>query len=738
MKNLLVQKHTFRRNKRPWLPGMAFVAVVAGCGGGHSNAASIQMSTPSLPVKAPYLPSKLSPLPPKATTTPPPASTLPVNTKVLFNCAAGAVTCVEVTSTGPQTQASLPLTFGQPFKAGDWQHNSQGLIAQVDGASVPLQTDGISSHRDGSARFAVLSTQLTNVQSGQKRIINFYTAQKSTPTSMAPVEPDWNLELEVQLYDASNNVVSTLVALPQAQLKTQIAQNAGQRLKGPVTTEYTVVTGFKNKATGQEHPHLSARLHTRLYEDGQRIRTDVVLENTRTWTPAPANFTYDLTIKRHGTVLHKQPRFTHYHHARWHKVVWSGNAQAPLAKVRHHMPYFIASKAVMNYNLALPDTETLLASEASQLAKARLLQADLGPMGNARLNPYFPSTGGRPERGPVPFWTALYLVTQDQRAMDSMMANADASAAVPIHHRDEKTDYPIDLDTYPKASLRSGNSIPVVPKASDSTIWSPDIAHQSSFTYIPYLVTGDLFHLEGMMFWAAYNMMSLNPEYRQGTLGIVEPTEVRGQAWAMRSLWEVYTSLPDSHPRKAYHAKRLENNLNYYANKYVAGNSVIPPLGMVVSSQTGGGDIAPWQNDFMALTWSLMAENDEPKAKVFLDWISRFTVGRFMSDEQGFCAAKAAEYYWKPKDPSGNFFKSFNALFDINYPTLENTPCEQILPPNTACAECYPGIALAMLAAAHNAKVSNAGTAYERWYKMNPNNVKALEKDPRWSIIPRP
>jgi len=406
--------------------------------------------------------------------------------------------------------------------------------------------------------------------------------------------------------------------------------------------------------------------------------------------------------------------------------------------VRHNMPYFLASKAVMNYNLALPDTETLLIAEATNLANARSAQTALGPMGNALLNPYFPSTGGRPERGPVPFWTALYLVTQDQRSLDSMLANADASAAVPIHHRDETTGHPIDLDTHPKASLKSGTSVPAVPKATDSTIWSPDIAHQSSFTYVPYLVTGDAFYLEGMLFWSAYNMMSLNPEYRQGTLGIIEPTEVRGQAWAMRSLWEVHTALPDSHPRKAYHAKRLANNLNFYASTYVADNPLISPLGMVVSGQTGGGDVAPWQNDFMALTWSLMAENNEPNAKVFLDWIGRFTVGRFVSDQAGFCAATAAGYYWKPKDANGNFFSSLKSLYDVNFPTIVNTPCEQVLPPNTDCAECYPGIAMAMLAAAKNANVTNAGAGYDRWYKMNPNNVKALAKDPRWSIVPRP
>ena len=38
--------------------------------------------------------------------------------------------------------------------------------------------------------------------------------------------------------------------------------------------------------------------------------------------------------------------------------------------------------------------------------------------------------------------------------------------------------------------------------------WGPDTAHQPSFSYIPYLVTGDLFYLEECYFWASHNVMN--------------------------------------------------------------------------------------------------------------------------------------------------------------------------------------------------------------------------------------
>ena len=217
-------------------------------------------------------------------------------------------------STG-SAQASVPVTFGQPFKSGDWPA-SQGLVAtDSSGASVPLQADEISSHRDGSVRFAVLSAKVSNLQANQPKLINLFRGTKSTATQTIPASPDWNLELEAKVYNGST-LISTLVAKPQDLLKQQIAQGKGVRLNGAVATEYNVVAPFKDSATNAEHPHLVARLHTRLYEGGARVRTDMVLENNWTLKANPGNITYELTVRRNGQVVHTQPRFTHNHHAR--------------------------------------------------------------------------------------------------------------------------------------------------------------------------------------------------------------------------------------------------------------------------------------------------------------------------------------------------------------------------------------------------------------------------------------
>ncbi len=642
-------------------------------------------------------------------------------------------------STSTQAQASLPVTFGQPFKAGDWLHTTQGLVAQVGGATIPLQADEISSHRDGSARFAVLSAQLSNVQPGEARIINIFPGAKANSTPSVPATPDWNLELEAQVYDANGNVTATLIAQPQSQLVTQIASTTGRRLAGAVATEYTVALPFKNKATGTPHPHLSARLHTRLTDGGQRIRTDVVMENTRTWTASPGNITYSFAVKRNGSTIYTQPKFTHYHHARWHKVLWTGALAEPQARVRHNMPYFMASKAVWNYDLSVTIPETTLASDAAALAKVRTEQVALGPMGNVLLEPYFPMTGGRSEIGPYPTWTVKYLLTQDPRALEIMIANASAAASVPVHYRDESTDHPLDLDKYPNVSMNSAWSNPVLPSVTNgTTIWEADIAHQASYTYVPYLVTGDAFFLDEMMFWAAWNAATPNPGYRGAGLGLAKDNQVRGQAWAMRALGETYRSLPDKHPRKTYFSNRLDANLDWYANEYPrnAKASQIYTLNALPKPDephlTG-----PWQNDYFGIVFSQLAENGDPKAEETLNWVSKFNLGRFNAESEGFCTAYAAGYYFTVQNTNRAPYTSWKDLFQANFP---GTACSTSL-----AIEGYPdwsggyaASARAMMAAAHNAGVTGAAATYAKWRSWTPKMDADFSNNPTWAIVPRP
>ena len=78
-----------------------------------------------------------------------------------------------------------------------------------------------------------------------------------------------------------------------------------------------------------------------------------------------------------------------------------------------------------------------------------------------------------------------------------------------------------------------------------------DSAHQPSMAFLPYVVTGDLFYLEELQFWANYNMVQGNPGYRDDKKGLVKWDQIRGQAWSMRTLGQVAFITPDAHPLKS-------------------------------------------------------------------------------------------------------------------------------------------------------------------------------------------
>lgn len=781
-----------------------------------------------------------------------PTTSMPVATAP-FDCAVGALTCVEIVSTSAQAQASVPVTFGQPFQAGQWLPQTQGLVAKVGEAAVPLQADEVSSHRDGSARFAVLSAQLNNLQANERRIVNIYKASVSSSSATLPTSPAWDMEVVAKVFNtqvtkvkfgnrngqtagtpflAGEQITLTLskdtttqsfthtvtsaqaggghstlsliaeefrklinsqstvfmaerigtgngyenvwvktrdpaggafqvsfsyagaatisqintaefepprdwVFRPQESLKQQIAaSNSGQtvasrRLHGAVATEFGLAAPLKDAVTGAEHPHLAARLDTRLYNAGQQIRTDVVMENNWTFKPNPKNISYELTVKQGGTTVHQQPVFTHYHHARWHKAVWAG--AEPKARVRHHMGNFMASRAVWNYDRTLPVSETTLAAEATNLANKRAAQAHLGPMGNVFLQPLFGTTGGRADIGPLPRWTALYLITQDERARASMLANADAAAAVPVHYRDENTDLPVNPVTHRTLTVYSTSA--TVPSSTDRTIWAPDTAHQASFSYVPYLITGDKFYQEEMMFWASWNVIDLPAGYRGYEKALVNRHQVRGQAWALRSLFEAHAALPDKHSLKATYRTMLDNNLAHYRETYVNGSNV-SPMGSIQHTATS---TPPWQNDFVGSVVSLMAENREPNARELVDWLSRFNVGRFMSDAEGFCAARAPGYYWKNVDTAGAFLTTWSELFAANYAADVGKACSTLTITSGYPTEAggYAAYARGMLGAAANASVATADIAYAKWKSMTPSMDKAFAADPTWAIKPR-
>jgi hypothetical protein len=253
--------------------------------------------------------------------------------------------------------------------------------------------------------------------------------------------------------------------------------------------------------------------------------------------------------------------------------------------------------------------------------------------------------------------------------------------------------------------------------------------------FVPYLITGDAFYQEEVIFWAGWNIAGMNPQYRGYSTGLLIDDQVRGQAWNMRSLSEAVRIIPDNHSLKEYFKVRLANNMNWYNQRYVINAAAESPLG-AVRKPDEPHLASPWQNDFLGIVFAQLVDDGEPYALPVLNFFSKFNVGRFLNESNGFCIAKAPGYYWTVRNSSGVYISDWSTLFSTNYP---GTTCTADLAidgypdaPNGSAA-----YARGMLGSAANAGVPNAASAYNLWVSKTPKMDAAFSNEPTWAIVPR-
>ncbi len=569
----------------------------------------------------------------EAVIAPPPETTIVSGQKV---------TDVVVQNTGSD-QTRVPVTFGQVFAPGHIGAGTSVVGRLADGTGVPLQVDVKARHADGSLRHAVLSTVLPRLAAGASATVELVKSGTVTANTAATPDAMLNAGFTSKVAIVVGGVTYTASADQLLRTGTYTTW-----LAGPVATEWMVDAPLKTSA-GQPHPHLTARFAIRWYpSEVKKARVEVVVGNDTTFTPGIRNFTYDVDFQVDGKSAYTQSALIHFWHSRWHQMGW-WDATPPAVHLKHDIAYLLATKAVPNYDQGVTVDEELLQSYAA------LPASRIGPMKIGLAVDYMPSTGGRPDIAPLPGWTAAYLLSMDIRAKNAMMATADGSGSWPMHFRDESTGQPVRLDNAVNRLLTTHSNFwergPLpVPRCGTgdwnqcATPMTPEPGHEPSLTYVPYLVTGDLFYLEESQFWATANPLGTDPGAHGYELGLLSWDQVRAQAWGLRTLGHVAYITPDDHPLKAYFNTQLSNNLDHYHKNFVINNP------NELGAYDGAGDImfesdqsAAWQDDFLTWSFGHLTELGFTKAKPILDWKAKYPVGRMTAP--GFCWLEAASYY---------------------------------------------------------------------------------------------
>jgi len=556
------------------------------------------------------------------------------------------------------------ITFGHVFVQGEIAAGKSIIAESTNGTALPLQINKKSTHADGSLRHAILSLSLASISAGEIKTIKLKEGQSSLSGD------------DLKLSDVMASGLSASVSFNLngkdyiASLSDGIANGSIKNwLEGSMASEWLVRADVKDNQ-GAVHPHLVVRFNVRAYDGFSRTKVDVIVENNWSYVPAPQNFNYDVTVKLGNQSVYTKTGLEHYHHARWKKTFWHNGD--PGLDVIFDTNYLMQTRALPNYDLTLEISESTLNKVENDFSTS-----DTEPMGIAVLNAYMPATGGRPDIGPLTKWNALYILSMDKRVKDATMILGDSGGSWQIHYRDKNTDNPISSQDYPYAAIRTGGTGDTLNRETGineafpgcggdcSTPYSEDVAHQPSFSYLPYLVSGDHYYLEELMFWASYNSIDVIGYYRDFASGLFKSTQIRAQGWSLRTLGQLAYIMPDSHALKGHYNNMVNKNLDWYNDNYTNNNEA-NKLGTLANGYafpySGGTGTAAWMNDFF--TWSIgyLKALGFQKAAPLLGWVATSPIERMTNP--GYCWIIGAPYAMTVRDTKDSpLYENFSQVY---------------------------------------------------------------------------
>ena len=550
-----------------------------------------------------------------------------------FAANAADVTTVTVVSQSSSSQSNVPVSFGHAFKVGDVPANAV-IGARIGSTTVPVQVDKKATHNDGTLRHAVLSMVMPSLGANASQVVTL-TDNGSAPSGSA-ITPAQLLATSFDT-DITADIGGTVYS---ASARDLLSGSPATWLSGPVATEF-LLSGPLRTSGGTAHPHLQARFHVRAYEGLQSVRVEAVLENVWAHETGPRAYTYNLTVNVAGRgAVYTQSSANHYRQSRWRRVVWWGTT--PSVTVKHDSAYLMATRAVPTYDTRVQISSSAISGWQSGLG------TNPGIMSIGDLEPNMPSPGGRFEIAPLPAFQAGYILSQDPRARATTIGYGEQAGAWPMHYRDKNTDHAISIDTFPNASILGGSGIygtfPACGGSCGAGSLLPEASHHPSLAYVPYLISGDYYLMEELVFWGNWVLFYGESGRHGGSQGLLVWDQVRGQAWMLRTLTEAAYLTPDAHPLKNYLKQKLQNNITYFRNNWVDSN----PLGYITNTGAAawlGLDdwIATWMDDFLTYAFGRMAAMGFTEAQPVLAWKAKFPVGRLT--DPGMCWVLASSYW---------------------------------------------------------------------------------------------
>lgn len=518
-------------------------------------------------------------------------------------------------------------------------------------------------------------------------------------------------------------------------LKAALANGtASTWLQGPQATEMRIDA----PVTGSLH----LTFDIRRYADGSTM-TDVGFNNDRAMQASGGTVTYSATITQNGKTVLSQSNITQYQYQTWDQQVWSNGA--PQVNVQHDIAALEATGAIPNFDLSVGIASSTIGTEASRLGSS-----NFGILGAGYVTKSMPTTGGRPDIGLQPGWTAAWLLTQNASAAQYALAQANIAGSIPWHMFDPTTGGYLTATKYPKLWINTDThqvsasgaqglaQLPLTGSTSASG-WTPDASHEPDMTYVAYLMTGDRVYLDQLNAEASWDVLTVSPTSRQGASGlVVTPAQpLRADGWSLREIVEAASANPDGSAMKAYFTQIAANTIQYLLSQLPTWTAQEGQLAgwLPDPNARNPGATTPFAQDMLATTLGLAAGLGIQGAAQLLAWQTNFLAGRFINGANGFDPRNGVQYQLQVADPSS----------DQDYTTWAQAQTGSVAqglfsatPSMSTDAE-YQTLAKAALADSITYTGSTQAIQAYGWLLANAtaSNTSYLQSTPQDDVVPR-
>ncbi len=484
-------------------------------------------------------------------------------------------------------------TAGTIKNAGDSGFSVVGSWTSISNTGYKQQGVKVADGTDGAK---IATWAFTGLASGSYRVAVQWTnySQHNVQHSLAA---------KYRIYD-DTSLLDTVTGInqekfPTADIKSRTTYTATcpGSVSGDLWLSGAIVKEWRHKVTpidgsANPHPWLRVIFDVRVYSDAA-AKVWCTVENCLNVALATM-VPYDVTIALNGSPTFTATDVRHWVTARWCEYYGIGLTESTVAE---DWTPFWASRAFVKYEATTTNTRFRINGGQINENLGRFGILERGGMSSNEMD----QASGRAELGFFPDWLASYIAHKGEQKAWTIAAaykggsnplhirEADGSPWLRSNHttfwfdeRGKDGGLPVNQ---PQINLINGHQ----DIESNDPIYA-DRAHQPSFVFPGYVLTGDRFLHDEMVDWANWNTLNI-PYHSDGSQ---EDTAPRAMGWPLRNMAEALAFMTDGNPNAAIIASGIASTLSW-CDSYAAGTvtwigSDYPVLKTNSFALDGGGE----------------------------------------------------------------------------------------------------------------------------------------------------